>query len=109
MVRLLVAAVITNLEGREHVHSSAAKTRETLAHFPTKAEPKCVFPDHTHIPLLPADGQVQVKEGQHRQALVLSTVLGEACHLLQLSHLLFGQHCEVTLLCHTGKRAYMDG
>lgn len=29
------------------MHSSAAKTRETLAHFPMKAEPK-LFPDHTH-------------------------------------------------------------
>lgn len=106
MVRLLAATVIRNLEGSMCILQQL-KLEKPLFIFQWRLNQNCS--PTTHIPLLPADGQVQVKEGQHSQALVLSTVLRKACHLLQLFHLLFGQHCKVTLLCHTGKRAHMDG
>lgn len=81
--------------------SPAAKTR---ARFLGQAEPG-LLTQTVHTPLTPADGQVQVKEGRHRQAVVVGGVLGEARHLLQLLHLL----CEVALLCHTGKQVHMGG
>lgn len=62
-----------------------------------------------HIPLTLADRQVQIEEGQHRQALGVHAVLGEARHLLQLLHMLRGERCTVTVPCHTGKQVYTAG
>ena len=62
-----------------------------------------------HIPLTPADRQVQIEESQHGQALGVHAVLGEARHLLQLLHVLQGEHRTVTVPCHTGNQVYVGG
>ena len=90
------------------MHRPAAKTTATLAQFPGQAAPGLPAPT-AHTPLTLADGQVQVKEGQHGQLLVVGTVLGEARHLLQLLHLLRGECWDVTLLCHMGKQVQAGG
>ena len=91
--------------GREPTCCLAAKTS---AQSQGQAVPALPAPA-AHIPLTPADRQVQVEEGQHSQALRIHTVLGEARHLLQLLHVLRGERCTVTVPCHTGKQAYAGG
>ena len=89
------------------MHSPAAKTGETLTHILGEVE-LGLPPQSMHTPLLPADGQVQEKEGEHGRALVVGTVRREVCHLLQLLQYLRCGRRDVSLLCATGKPVHTD-